>query len=187
MTTCVHVDVFLITASSHARTEPQSVIGRTRKKNRSHLAQAALQPQNTPRVVSAFFARPTAMEDAAVNRLAKSITQLTLCQVTTDEVDAATKLLDKACQKLRGIPDVPSQRITDLEAAIRQMRQLSCILDSCTISASYEVSQAQKAILLMPRTAKGASTSSEELNAQISPRTDDEHNLPAHEDYWQEH
>ena len=82
----------------------------------------------------------------------KSITQLTLCQVTTDEVDAATKLLDKACQKLRGIPDVPSQRITDLEAAIRQMRQLSCILDSCTISASYEVSQAQKAILLMPRT-----------------------------------
>ena len=69
------------------------------------------------------------MEDAAVNRLAKSITQLTLCQVTTDEVDAATKLLDKACQKLRGIPDVPSQRITDLEAARRRMRQLSCILD----------------------------------------------------------
>ena len=119
----------------------------------------------------------------SINRLAKSITQLTLCQVTTDEVDSATKLLDKACQKLRGIPDVPSQRITDLEAAIRQMRQLSCILDSCTISASYEVSQAQKAILLMPRTAKGASTSSEELNAQMSPLTDEEHNLPAHEDY----
>ena len=84
------------------------------------------------------------MEEDAVNRLAKSITQLTLCQVTTEEVDAATKLLDKACQKLRGIPDVPSQRITDLEAAIRQMRQLSCILDSCTISASYEVSPAPK-------------------------------------------
>ena len=127
------------------------------------------------------------MEDAAVNRLAKSITQLTLCHVTTVEVDAATKLLDKACQKLRGIPDVPSQRITDLEAAIRRMRQLSCILDSCTISANYEISQAQKAILLMPRTAKGASTSSEELNAQISPHTDEEHNLPAHEDYWQEY
>ena len=44
----------------------------------------------------------------------------------------------------------------------------------------------QKAILLLPHTAKGASTSSEELNAQISPRTDDEHNLPYHEDYWQE-
>ena len=43
------------------------------------------------------------MKDAAVNRLAKSITQLTLCQVTTSEVDAATKLLDKACQKLQGI------------------------------------------------------------------------------------
>ena len=89
--------------------------------------------------------------------------------------------------KLQGIQDVPSQRVIDLEAAIRQMRQLSCILDSCTISASYEVSQAQKAILLMPRTAKGASTSSEELNAQMSPLTDEEHNLPAHEDYWQEH
>jgi len=24
-------------------------------------------------------------------------------------------------------------------------------------------------------------------DAQISPRTDDEHNLPAHEDHWQEH
>jgi len=41
------------------------------------------------------------MEDVAVNRLATSIAQLTLCQVTTDEIYAATKLLDKACQKLR--------------------------------------------------------------------------------------
>jgi len=78
------------------------------------------------------------------------------------------------------------QRITDLEAATRQLR-LSCILDSCTISASYEVSQAQKAILLMPRTAKGASTSSEELIAQMSPLTDDEFHLPAHEDRFDEH
>ena len=52
------------------------------------------------------------MEEAAVNRLATSITRLTLSQVTTDEIDAATKPLDKACQKLRGIPDVPPQRIT---------------------------------------------------------------------------
>ena len=124
------------------------------------------------------------MKDAAVNRLAKSITQLTLCQVTTSKVDAATKLLGKA-QKLQGVQDVPSQRVMDLEASIRQLRQLSCILDSCTISA--EVSQAQKDLLLLPHTAKGASTSSEELNAQISPRTDDEHNLPYHEDYLQEH
>ena len=69
------------------------------------------------------------MKDAAVNRLAKSISQLTLCQVTTSEVDAATKLLDKACQKLQGIQNIPSQRVTDLEAAIRQLRQISCILD----------------------------------------------------------
>ena len=126
------------------------------------------------------------MEEAAVNRLATSITRLTLCQVTTDEIDAATKLLDKACQKLRSIPDVPPQRITDLETTIRQLRQLSCILDSCTISAS-EVSQAQKALLLMPRTAQGASTSSEELNAQISLPTDDEYHAFQDQDQLQEH
>ena len=80
-------------------------------------------------------------------------------------------------------PRRPIPEVTDLEAAIRQLRQLSCIFDSCTISASYEVSQAQKAILFLPHTAKGASTSSEGLK----PRTDDEHNLPACEDYWQEY
>ena len=66
------------------------------------------------------------MKDAAVHRLAKSITQLTLCQVTTSEVDDATKLLEKACQKLQGIQNIPSQRVTDLEAAIRQLRQIGC-------------------------------------------------------------
>ena len=131
--------------------------------------------------------RPTPVKDAAVHRLAKSITQLTLCQVTTSEVDDATKLLEKARQKLQGIQNIPSQRVNDLEAAIRQLRQIGCILDSCTISASYEVTQAQKAILQLHHTARGASTSSEELNAQISPRTDDEHNLPSHEDYLHEH
>ena len=93
----------------------------------------------------------------------------------SSSIDATTKLLDKACQKLRGISDAPPQRITDLETAIRQLRQLSCILDSCTIAASYEVSQAQKALLLMPLTAKGASTLSGELNAQVSLPTDDEY------------
>ena len=48
------------------------------------------------------------MEEAAVNRLATSITQLTLCQVTTDEIDAATKLLDKACQKTPRYPRRPT-------------------------------------------------------------------------------
>ena len=126
------------------------------------------------------------MEEAAVNRLATSITRLTLSQVTTDEIDAATKLLDKACQKLRGIPDVPPQRITDLETAIRQLRQLSCILDSCTIAASYEVSQAQK-VLLMPRTARSASTPSGELNTQASLPTDDEYHALHDQDQLQEH
>ena len=46
------------------------------------------------------------------------------------------------------------KRIADLDNATRQLHQLSCILDSCTISASYEVSQAQKALLLLPRTEK---------------------------------
>ena len=88
--------------------------------------------------------RPTPIKDAAVHRLAKSITQLTLCQVTTSEVDDATKLLEKARQKLQGIQNIPSQRVIDLEATIRQLRQIGCILDSYTISASYEVTQAQK-------------------------------------------
>ena len=74
--------------------------------------------------------------------------RLTLSQVTTDEIDAATKLLDKA-KTPRYL-----RCTTDLETAIRQLRQLSCILKSCTIAASCEVSQAQKALLLMPRTAK---------------------------------
>ena len=99
---------------------------------------------------------------------------------------AQVRAVKKSCHAaLVFSQNIPSQRVTDLEAAIRQLRQISCILDSCTISASYEVSQAQKAILLLPHTAKGASTSSEELR-QILPRTDDEHNLPYHEDYWQE-
>ena len=127
------------------------------------------------------------MTETVVNRLATSITQLTLCQVTTEETDAATKLLDKATQKLRGIPDIPPQRIIDVETATRQLRQLSCILDSCTISASYEVCQAQKALLLMPRTAKGTSTSSEEVNAQMSLPTDDAYHTVQDRDQLQEH
>ena len=52
------------------------------------------------------------MEQAALHRMAKSIAQLTFCQVTGEEIETATKLLEKACQKLRGIPEVPPQRIT---------------------------------------------------------------------------
>ena len=52
-------------------------------------------------------------------------------------------------------PRRPIPEVIDLEASIRQLRQLSCILDSCTISASYEVSQAQKALLLMHHKPEG--------------------------------
>jgi len=49
--------------------------------------------------------------------------------------------LEKACHKLRSISEVLLQRITvtELDNATRQLHQLSCILDSCTI---YEVSEA---------------------------------------------
>ena len=51
--------------------------------------------------------------------------------------------------------------------ATRQLRQFELHFGQL-ISASQEVSQAQKALLLMPRTAKGASTSSDELNAGVT-------------------
>ena len=66
--------------------------------------------------------RPTPIKDAAVHRLAKSITQLTLCQVTTSEVDDATKLLER--QKLQGIQTSHPMRVNDLDAAMRQLRRL---------------------------------------------------------------
>ena len=119
------------------------------------------------------------MEQAALHRMAKSIAQLTLCQVTGKEIEIATKLLEKACQKLRGIPEVPPQRVTDLDNAMRKLHQLSYILDNCIISASYEVSQAQKALLLLPRIEKGSSTSSEEHYANLPD--------PTHQDVLHEH
>ena len=119
------------------------------------------------------------MEQAALHRMAESIAQMTLCQVIGEEIETAAKLSEKACQKLRGIPEVPPQRITDLDNATRQLHQLSCILDSCTISASYEVSQAQKALLPLLRTEKGSSTSSEEHYANLRELT--------HEDFHPEH
>ena len=103
------------------------------------------------------------MEEAAVHRMATSITQLTLCQASSEEIESATKLLEKTYHELRGIPEVSPQQITDLENATRQLRQLSHTLDSCTVSASYEVSKAQEALLLLPCKEKGSSTSSEAL------------------------
>ena len=88
------------------------------------------------------------MEKAAISRMAASITQLTLCQVSTEEIEAATKLLAKASRQLRNVPEVLPQQIADLETATRQLHQLIRSLHSCTTSASYEVSEAQKALLL---------------------------------------
>ena len=87
------------------------------------------------------MAQLTPVKDAAVNRLAKSITQLTLCQVTTSEIDAATKLLDKASQKLQGIQNIPPQRVTDLKLPYANSAKLAVywIVVQCV---SYEVSQA---------------------------------------------
>ena len=41
--------------------------------------------------------------------------------------------------------------------------------------------------IVLDRPLAEAKALAEELHAQISPRTDDEHNLPYHEDYLQEH
>ena len=49
----------------------------------------------------------------------KTITQLTLCQVTTSEVDDATKLLEKARQKLQGI------KTSHPRGSIRQLCQIA--------------------------------------------------------------
>ena len=94
--------------------------------------------------------------------MAASITQLTLCQVATEEIETATKLLAKANRQLWNVPEVLPQQIADLETATRQLHQLIRSLHSCTTAASYEVSEAQKAVLLLPRTDKGSGTSSEE-------------------------
>ena len=47
------------------------------------------------------------MEQAELHRMAKSIAQLTLCQVTGEEIETATKLFEKAYHKVRGIGEVP--------------------------------------------------------------------------------
>jgi len=45
------------------------------------------------------------MKKAALHRMATSIAQLTLCQIASEEIETATKLLKKAGQKLRGISE----------------------------------------------------------------------------------
>ena len=58
------------------------------------------------------------------HRMAKSIAQLTLCQVTGEEIETATKLLEKACHKLRSTRDP----LRDAEERQRtRERNLSCL------------------------------------------------------------
>ena len=82
--------------------------------------------------------------------------------------------------------DIPSQRVLVIEAAIRQVRQIGCIIGivEATAVASHEVlspgETPEAARLQLDHTAKGASRSSEDLNALISPRTGDADNLPYH-------
>ena len=108
-----------------------------------------------------------------------------VCHHSCSNEQTTPPLMAKLCSRLQNTLRAVSRGSLTLK--LPSAKFASCIFDGCTISASYEVSQAQKAILLLPHTAKGASTSSEELNAQISPRTDDEYNLPTHEDQLQEH
>ena len=114
------------------------------------------------------------MEKATVHGMAASITQLTLCQVSSEEIQTAAEVLEKASHKLKSVAEVLPQQITDLENTARQLRQLLRSLHSCTASASYEVSEAQKAILLLPRTEKGSSTSSEHYALLAAPTHYDE-------------
>jgi hypothetical protein len=46
-----------------------------------------------------------------------SMSQLTLCQVPTEEIEIATKLLAKAKSQLRNVPEILPEQITDLETA----------------------------------------------------------------------
>ena len=71
------------------------------------------------------------MEKAALHRMATSIAQLTLCQVASEEIETATKLLEKAGQKLRGISDVPPQRIADLDNATTPPTLFCCLFYLC--------------------------------------------------------
>jgi hypothetical protein len=76
------------------------------------------------------------MEQAAIHRMATSITQLTLCQVSMEEIQASAELLEKASRQLK---NVPGQYITDLECATRHLHQLLRELHNCTASVNREV------------------------------------------------
>ena len=114
------------------------------------------------------------MEEAAVHRMATSITQLTHVK-SLKEIQSSADLLEKASLQLKNVPGVLPQYIIDLECATRHLHQLLRELHKCTASASREVREVQKALLL-PRTRQGSSTSSEEqYEIQAIPVDYDEH------------
>ena len=78
------------------------------------------------------------MEEAAIHRLATSITQLTLCQVSMEEIQASAGLLEKASRQLRNVPGVLLQHITDLE---RATCHLHCTPTSSRVAQLYCLSE----------------------------------------------
>ena len=62
------------------------------------------------------------MEQAAVHRMVKSIAQLTLCQVTSEEIETATKFLEK-----RASSSGASQKFRPSESLILTMQRANCI------------------------------------------------------------
>ena len=91
----------------------------------------------------------------------------------TFPIETATKLL----QRLTASYEISQKCLT--KNCMHQSHQLIRSLHSCTTSAGYEVSEARKAVLLLPRTEKSSSTSSEEHCALQA--------FPAHYDELREH
>jgi hypothetical protein len=54
------------------------------------------------------------MEKAASHGMATSITQLTLCQVSVEEIQASADILEKASRQLKNVPGVLPKHVTDL-------------------------------------------------------------------------
>jgi hypothetical protein len=87
------------------------------------------------------------------------------------------KPLRSCWQRLTASYEISQKCLT--KNCMHQSHQLIRSLHSCTTSAGYEVSEAQKAVLLLPRTEKSSSTSSEEHCALQA--------FPAHYDELREH
>ena len=89
--------------------------------------------------------------------------QLTLCQVTGEEIETATKLLEKACHKLRGIPEQKFRPSGSLTLTMQRANYINLV-------AFWMVAPSQQAMKSVKcrklccycPAEKGSSTSSEE-------------------------